>query len=401
MDLTEKARGAYNDMVMVMEKEMAENPHRAQTGGVFPQLFAHLGHSRTPSACSAISFTSSILSEPISENYPHSEPETDSRGYEIVRVDKVDQAITSSPEEKDVGTDMDGRSESPNSSNASQGKIKIVETLHEIDEGNEADTEDFDNHNGHRKGSRREVGISSKVEDDKEKRELQQNEDDDDYDEDDDCDSDDDEDSESDSETDSEADSQDNSEDDDDFDEDRADTVRELPHIDSIHSSVVDLSSEILSQHSSKTLDLNTEVLSTHSSKTLGEGGINMGDLSERSNRTADPSPDGRDCTAGQKNKAINKERIESWVADTQQQMEKMHIGNSNCDGAVNSVCTSGANGVVVSLARSDHTPTPPPSCVDLYHQEDKLNDNTRTATCCVCDAQQNHQEHAQDTVVS
>ena len=34
-----------------------------------------------------LSFTSSILSEPFSENYPHSEPETDSKGYEIVKDD--------------------------------------------------------------------------------------------------------------------------------------------------------------------------------------------------------------------------------------------------------------------------------------------------------------------------
>ena len=35
--------------------------------GVFEKLFPHLGHSRTPSACSAISFVSSVLSEPISD----------------------------------------------------------------------------------------------------------------------------------------------------------------------------------------------------------------------------------------------------------------------------------------------------------------------------------------------
>ena len=57
---------------------------------IFPQIggFSR-GHNRTPSACSAISFTSSILSEPISENDPYSEPETDSRGYEIVHGNKV------------------------------------------------------------------------------------------------------------------------------------------------------------------------------------------------------------------------------------------------------------------------------------------------------------------------
>lgn len=32
--------------------------------------FSHLSHSRTPSGCSAISFTSSILSEPLPEQKP-------------------------------------------------------------------------------------------------------------------------------------------------------------------------------------------------------------------------------------------------------------------------------------------------------------------------------------------
>lgn len=77
-------------MVLAVEKEVAEYPTMAsQTssiGGV-PGLFAaHMGHSRTPSGCSAISFTSSILSEPISENFPHAEPEVDSKvsGYWFV-----------------------------------------------------------------------------------------------------------------------------------------------------------------------------------------------------------------------------------------------------------------------------------------------------------------------------
>ena len=61
------------------------NSNSSSEGGAIAPKFPYMGHSRTPSACSAISFCSSILSEPISENYPHSEPETDSRGYEIVR----------------------------------------------------------------------------------------------------------------------------------------------------------------------------------------------------------------------------------------------------------------------------------------------------------------------------
>ena len=82
VNLTEKAREQYREMIVQIEKEIAEHPPRVSVPGV-PHIFAHMGHSRTPSGCSVISFTSSILSEPISENYPHSEPETDHRGYEI------------------------------------------------------------------------------------------------------------------------------------------------------------------------------------------------------------------------------------------------------------------------------------------------------------------------------
>ncbi|CAG5125725.1 unnamed protein product, partial [Candidula unifasciata] len=83
ISLTAAARSAYNEMVLAVEKEVAEYPtmlsQTSSIGGV-PGLFAaHMGHSRTPSGCSAISFTSSILSEPISENFPHAEPEVDSK----------------------------------------------------------------------------------------------------------------------------------------------------------------------------------------------------------------------------------------------------------------------------------------------------------------------------------
>lgn len=86
VQLTEKAREQYREMIVQIEKEIAEHPPRVSVPGV-PHIFAHMGHSRTPSGCSVISFTSSILSEPISENYPHSEPETDNRGYEIEKDD--------------------------------------------------------------------------------------------------------------------------------------------------------------------------------------------------------------------------------------------------------------------------------------------------------------------------
>lgn len=89
VQLTEKAREQYREMIIQIEKEIAEHPPRVSVPGV-PHIFAHMGHSRTPSGCSVISFTSSILSEPISENYPHSEPETDHRGYEIEKDDEND-----------------------------------------------------------------------------------------------------------------------------------------------------------------------------------------------------------------------------------------------------------------------------------------------------------------------
>ncbi|KAK0055783.1 selenocysteine insertion sequence-binding protein 2 [Biomphalaria pfeifferi] len=113
ISLTATARAAYNEMVLAVEKEVSEYPasQTSSIGGV-PGLFsAHMGHSRTPSGCSAISFTSSILSEPISENFPHAEPEVDSKGYEIVR----DAA----------------------------GNIVHPPNGHDIDDGNEADIEDF------------------------------------------------------------------------------------------------------------------------------------------------------------------------------------------------------------------------------------------------------------------
>ncbi|XP_052785632.1 uncharacterized protein LOC128221193 isoform X2 [Mya arenaria] len=92
--LTERAREQYREMIHQIEKEVAEHPPRATTPGV-PHIFAHMGHSRTPSGCSVISFTSSILSEPISENYPHSEPETDNRGYEIEKdVDELEDEMS-------------------------------------------------------------------------------------------------------------------------------------------------------------------------------------------------------------------------------------------------------------------------------------------------------------------
>ena len=307
MALRQKAQEAYNDMVSILEQELSELPAniqeqvRAATNGnnsVLPQIFTHLGHSRTPSACSAISFTSSILSEPISENYPYSEPETDSRGYEIVRKDDVtkavctgeavDQELDDLPADDTMGEDgqQESRSGTPSSCLSQGGKITIVEALNDIDEGHEADTEDDHTCGVKRRNVSQEVAPSTSF------TEVLTEE-----------------------------------------EKDEPDRVDDLPHIDSIHSSVVDLSAEILSQHSTKTIDLNMEVLSTHSSKTLecGTGGQTTPDRLSRTMGSASDLRDAASSGAGgsgsaQRARTIDKERIESWVVETQRQTEKLSI---------------------------------------------------------------------------
>ena len=326
MDLTEKARKAYFEMVAVMEKEVGElpRPHMmtAPGGAVYPVQYAHLGHSRTPSACSAISFASSILSEPISENYPHSEPETDSRGYDIVKnpgnlVDAkqrdgmpilapktAEVYIENDNDHNDDDEDDDDDSQSEGSPNSISGKITIVERIDEIDEGHEADTEDI-NDSLSRQNSE---AIYSQD------------------------------------------------------DENEQDTIPDLRPVDSVHSSIVDLNAEILSQHSSKTVDLTAEVLSTHSSKTLGENNLPSG--SESASRRS-PIADSKDTaqvnSSGLKVRMIDKDRIESWVADTQHQMERLNIDNDKK--------------------------------MDFIHKnkltvEDKKSENTSPTCCKVCDTQ-------------
>lgn len=61
MSLTEEARKAYRDMVAAMEQEQAEEALKN-----VKKAPHHMGHSRNPSAASAISFCS-VISEPISE----------------------------------------------------------------------------------------------------------------------------------------------------------------------------------------------------------------------------------------------------------------------------------------------------------------------------------------------
>lgn len=112
-------------MVDAIEKEIKEYPIKIQQPTI-PHVFAHMGHSRTPSGASVLSFTSSILSEPISENYPHSEPETDSKGYEIVKDDALlNQGLPTSP-------------------SGYQTQMRIIHSNRKcnLDDGNEADNEE-------------------------------------------------------------------------------------------------------------------------------------------------------------------------------------------------------------------------------------------------------------------
>jgi len=61
VELTEEARKAYKEMVAAMEQEQAEEALKN-----VKKAPHHMGHSRNPSAASAISFCS-VISEPISE----------------------------------------------------------------------------------------------------------------------------------------------------------------------------------------------------------------------------------------------------------------------------------------------------------------------------------------------
>ena len=337
MELTEKARAAYTEMVSLIEKEVAELGHGpggagggpgGSTGGI-PQIYAHMGHSRTPSACSAISFSSSILSEPISENYPHSEPETDSRGYEIVKVATKD-AITRSDAnnkmmingvgvvahaharmENGTGSDLvlsagdanaavrgmtNGTLDLETPDGVSLAPFSSAKHLNEIDEGNEADTEDVVEVGHRRTRSRSNSNERSRR---------------------------------SNRSSAASRDSDDSSDDSDDSDADeKGDTVAQLPL--SVQSSLVDLNAENLSQHSCKTVDLSAsagEALSTHSSHTLAEtANSKLGNASSDMGQSTTPgSREGGANTP--KLRPIDKEKmIESWVVEATQQMERLKV---------------------------------------------------------------------------
>ena len=375
MSLSEKARSQYKEMVALLEKETEEaalaprNANTTSTIGGFTQLFPHLGHSRTPSACSAISFTSSILSEPISENYPHSEPETDSRGYEIIR-DKAGadiknkmaaMAVDDDEEEEDEEEDEDGEIDSLESS---QEKVIIIESLDDI--GHEADTEadEEDDIDSRRK---RCVSVSCAA--------ITENNDD---------------------VTDSE--SQDDQDDDHGYSDNsdresfeansiiEKDDVQDLPHIDSIHSSSADPCAEILSQHSSKTIDLN-EALSTHSSKTLeAERGYTTPDRSSKNMGSAtdlrEASAPGSAAGSGGSSRlrsVDNQERVQSWVTDTQKHLELI----GRCEDVPeeitinNNMCTDGTKCCDTKYT-CKHVNVDL-SCKDLLHTDNSSKDSIQS----------------------
>ena len=117
------------DVSSVVTSAAARGPLTGNLGG-FEKLFPHLGHSRTPSACSAISIISSVLSEPISENYPASEPDAessakDTTGQKLTNLDTVGE---SREEMADVQPETE--------------KLEKLGTVGDIDAGHEADTED-------------------------------------------------------------------------------------------------------------------------------------------------------------------------------------------------------------------------------------------------------------------
>jgi hypothetical protein len=110
----------------------ARGPLTGNIGG-FEKLFPHLGHSRTPSACSAISIISSVLSEPVSENYPASDPDVESKDAGGVQGRKV----------TDLDTVGESREEGPDAVPDSVEKSNSIKLLRDdIDDGHEADTED-------------------------------------------------------------------------------------------------------------------------------------------------------------------------------------------------------------------------------------------------------------------
>ncbi|XP_033127285.1 uncharacterized protein LOC117125035 [Anneissia japonica] len=85
LQLSSKAREEYDDMIKKYQQDLeAANVAR------LTKRRHYMGHNRNLSGCSGISF-SSVISEPISEDYPHPEPATDSRGNVLSSQENYDQ----------------------------------------------------------------------------------------------------------------------------------------------------------------------------------------------------------------------------------------------------------------------------------------------------------------------
>ncbi|KAK3094671.1 hypothetical protein FSP39_004772 [Pinctada imbricata] len=295
MELSEQARQSYKEMVSVIEKEIRDYPTLGAAAAV-PHIYAHMGHSRTPSGASVLSFTSSILSEPISENYPHSEPETDSKGYEIVKEDSSIDNLNKVAHLKMRGVGMQEL----------KSKMIYPSVNVDIDDGNEADTEEYEQRRRNGQGRLPSTEDYSR-----------------------------DEDSEGSS-------------------EEGSDTVKALPHIDSIHSSMQELNTEILSQNSGRTYEC--DAISTHSSRTLGDGSSTiLADAGERS-RHDTPKSAGSPSSTLQRGKVIDAERIQNWVHQTQSRLENLQQSQEDSDDSSDTGSDSDTNDNVEDIdTNSEH----------------------------------------------
>ena len=327
VDLTEKARESYREMIAQIELEMKEYPPRLATPGV-PHVFAHYGHSRTPSGCSVLSFTSSILSEPISENYPCSEPETDKYGNEI------EKSKTKMLGNDDNDNDIDDEDDDENDKNIENGYEGDDEG---ITNEPELDTKQTNTHRKMRNSS----SISNSVVSGEEvtpkilnpdspaasENALDENE------------------NEESGNVDTKEDLSFIDTNSDNLTEEElteeADTVLELPtnlnksYIDSIYNYDLNLH-EILSQQSSteKTVGENVEEISnhssktTHSSRTFGDGSV----LSEKKNlnKVDIKNSENKALTLKAKSAIDKKSRTLSWVQETQQHHFKEDLGQES-----------------------------------------------------------------------
>jgi hypothetical protein len=302
MELTKDARQQYAKMVKEMETEEMH-----QMKNLSQPVYAHMGHSRTPSGCSAISFASSLLSEPISEN---------DNDYDVRKGDEKNTNLL---------TPKDRRQYLTHSRNSSLGKVSIAES---IDEGNEADTEELndallkrmniildkddplnskidtkiDPVNSGKIDGMNTDGIKTDVS--KEKPDPLK--------------------SKVDALKSTKIEGLSSFKEEtggatEEYDDNDNDTVEELPHIDSIHNLCgLDVNNEMLSQHS--------EVLSTHSSKTLGAATPIKGNTTPVDNHS---DPEVTPLTLSQRIKSLDKERIESWVEEAKTCIQDLKISES------------------------------------------------------------------------